>query len=69
VLKWFYKTKGAFENRKCRSLRMPKWLNCWQDNPISYAKKTFTKSMLQCRFRCMGLKRLQLQNESNFRYA
>jgi len=62
----FKRWKVHFENRKCRSLCRPKWMNCWQQNSISYMNKRCIKSILQWRFRCMGLRRLPHQNEGNF---
>jgi len=58
-----------FEIRKCRSLRRPKWMNYWHENPISNEHKRWIKSVLQRRFSCMGLKRLLHQKEGNFRWA
>jgi hypothetical protein len=44
-------------------------MNYWQEHPIIFMNIRFMKSVLQWRFTCMGLKRLQHQNESNFRCA
>jgi len=65
----FTRRRVPFENRKCRSLGRPKWMNSWQWNPISYENKSFIQSMLQWKFRCMGPTRLQHQNGGNFRCA
>jgi len=51
-----HKTMVPFEIRKCCSLRMPKWMNYYQENPIIYENKRFIKSVLQWRFSWMGLK-------------
>jgi len=53
----FYKKDAAFRDQKMLKSARPKSMNCWQQNPISYAYKRFIKSVLQWRFRCMGLKR------------
>jgi len=65
----FTRWRVHFENRKCQSLQRPKWMNRWQENPISYKNKTFTKSVLQWRFSCTGLNRLLPQKEDDFRCA
>jgi len=59
----FTRRKVPFEIRECRSLRRPKWMNFWQENPIINENKRFIKSVLQWRFSCTGLKRLLHQND------
>jgi len=63
-VKW---RRRLFKHRNCRGLHRPMWMNNWQQNHISYEYKWFIKSVLQWRFRCMGLKPLLQQTEGNFR--
>jgi len=49
ALKRFYTKKCFFVNRKCRSLRRPKWMTCWQGKPICYANKRFIRFVQQWR--------------------
>jgi len=56
-----------FDIRKCGSLRRPMWMNDWHKNARIYENERFINSLLHWRFSCPGLRRLQHQNESNFR--
>jgi len=65
----FTRRRVHYENRKCRRLRRPKWMNRWHQNAISYEKTILIKFVLPWRFRCMGLIWLVPQNEGNSRCA
>jgi len=62
-----YNKKGDFKNRTCRSLWTPKLTKSWYENCVSYECKRLIQSVLQWQFRCMMLKWLVQQSESNFR--
>jgi hypothetical protein len=57
--KRFYKKLCAVLEQKIRSMQRPRWMKCWQVNPMSYEYKRFIQSILQWRIRCTGLKKLQ----------
>jgi len=63
------RSRVRFEIRKCRSLRRPKWINYWQEDPIIHENKWSIKSVLQWRFSRTGLERLLYQNKGDFRCA
>jgi len=65
----FTQGRVCFDNRQCRSVRMPKWITCWQQNPITYANKRFVRFVQQWRPLCMGLNRFPQQHPGNFRCA
>jgi len=65
----FTRRPEPFKIRKCQSLRRPKWMFYWQENPISDENKRFIKFVLQWTFSYTGIKRLLHQNEGSFRCA
>lgn len=69
VLKYFTRRIVQLKNTICQCLRRPRWMNSWQQNPISQKNIRLIKFVLPWRFKCVEWKRFQQHIDCYFRRA